>query len=100
MARVAVFGLGPLRWERSTRLFALPLRTWHFARTLAENGHAVALFSIRLDAYEGWPAEKATEVERDGVVVHSLSEHAFHERPDRVARKLAAFGPTCLVGVN
>jgi glycosyltransferase involved in cell wall biosynthesis len=100
MARVVVFGLGPMRWEQSTRLFALPLRTWHFAATLARDRHEVLLFSMRTAAFEGWPTEKVTRVERDGVTIYSLSEHLLHERPDWVQAKIEAFAPDCIVGVN
>ena len=100
MAKVVVFGLGPMRWEQSTRLFALPLRTWHFAATLARDRHEVLLFSMRTAAFEGWPPEKVTRVERDGVIIYSLSEHLLHERPDWVEAKIRAFGPDCIVGVN
>ncbi|MEQ8454718.1 MAG: glycosyltransferase [Sandaracinaceae bacterium] len=100
MSRVVVFGLGPMRWEQSTRLFALPLRTWHFAATLARDRHEVLLFSMRTAAFEGWPPEKVTKVERDGVTIYSLSEHLLHERPDWVQARIAEFGPDCIVGVN
>lgn len=100
MTRVAMFGLGPMRWEQSTRLFALPLRTWHFAATLARDRHQVVLFSMRTAAFEGWPPEKVTRVERDGVVVYSLSEHLLHERPDWVRAQLQELSPECIVGVN
>ncbi|MEZ4226512.1 MAG: glycosyltransferase [Polyangiaceae bacterium] len=100
MARIAVFGLGPMRWEQSTRLFALALRSWHFARTLARAGHEVLLFSIRGHAYEGWPSDKRSQVVRDGVSVWSISEHLCHERPEWIRRELARFRPDCVVGVN
>ncbi len=100
MSRVVVFGIGPMRWEQSTRLFALPLRTWHVASTLARDGHEVLLFSMRTSAFEGWPAEKVTLVEREGVRVCSVSEHLVHERPDWIEAKIRAFAPDCLVGVN
>lgn len=100
MSRVVVFGLGPMRWEQSTRLFALPLRTWHFAATLARDRHQVLLFSMRTAAFEGWPPEKVTKVERDGVTIYSLSEHLLHERPDWVHARIAEFEPDCVVGVN
>ncbi len=100
MSRIAMFGLGPMRWEQSTRLFALALRTWHFARTLARGGHEVLLFSIRGHAYEGWPSDKKTLVERDGVGIWSISEHLCHERPDWIRRRIANFQPDCVVGVN
>ncbi len=100
MARIVVFGLGPMRFEQSTRLFALALRTWHFASCLARAGHDVLLLSIRGHAYEGWPSEKKTLVERDGVTVWSISEHLCHERPDWIRRRIARFKPDCVVGVN
>lgn len=100
MARVVVFGLGPMRWEHSTRLFALPLRTWHVAAALARDGHDVMLFSMRTAAFEGWPADKATRVVRDGVTVYSLSEHLLHDRRQWVEEKIRSFGADCIVGVN
>ncbi|MBX3130093.1 MAG: glycosyltransferase [Polyangiaceae bacterium] len=100
MSRVVVFGLGPMRWEQSTRLFALGLRTWHFARALARAGHDVLLVSIRGHAYEGWPPEKETYVQREGVRVWSVSEHVCHERPHLIRSRVLRFGPDCVVGVN
>lgn len=100
MSRVVVFGLGPMRWEQSTRLFALGLRTWHFARTLARAGHEVLLVSIRGQAYEGWPPEKETYVQRDGVRVWSVSEHVCYERPHLIRNRMLRFEPDCVVGVN
>lgn len=100
MSRVVVFGLGPMRWEQSTRLFALGLRTWHFARALARAGHDVLLVSIRGHAYEGWPPEKETYVQREGVRVWSVSEHVCHERPHLVRSRVLRFEPDCVVGVN
>ncbi len=100
MTRVAMFGLGPMRWEQSTRLFALPLRTWHFAATLARDGHDVTLLSMRTAAFEGWPPDKVTKVVREGVTIYSLSEHVLHERPDWVRARLREHAPECVVGVN
>src|SRR5688572_24733931 len=100
LARVLVFGHGPMRWEESAQLFALAIRSWHFARTLAAEGHAVTLVAVRLAVYEGWPADKMTHVRKDGVDVWSVSEHACHERPDLIRRILDGFRPTCVVGVN
>lgn len=100
MSRVVVFGIGPMRWEQSTRLFALPLRTWHVASTLARDGHEVLLFSMRTSAFEGWPPEKVTLVERGGVRVYSVSEHLVYERPDWLEAKIRAFAPDCVIGVN
>jgi glycosyltransferase involved in cell wall biosynthesis len=100
MAKFVVFGLGPMRWESSTRLFALGLRTWHFAHTLAREGHEVVLFAMRGLAYEGWPADKITHVTRGRVSVFSISEHLCHERPDWIARRIRELGPDAVIGVN
>lgn len=100
MARVAIFGMGPMRWEESSLLFALPLRTWHFAGALARAGHAVLLVSVRRSAYDEWPPDRITRVKRDGVQVYSLSDHLCHERPEILSKMLEDFGPTCLVGSN
>jgi glycosyltransferase involved in cell wall biosynthesis len=94
MTRVVLFGQGPTRWESSTRLSALALRTWHFAATLARSGHDVLLLSIRNDA------GKITRSERSGVSVCSIPEHTCHERPDWIHRQIAAFQPDAIVGVN
>lgn len=100
MSRIAVFGFGPMRWEASSRLFALALRTWHFASTLAEAGHDVALFAIRSGGFEGWPDDKVTETRRGRVTVYSLSEHLCHENPGFVLDRMAALRPHAVVGVN
>lgn len=100
MSRIVVFGQGPMRWESSTRLFALALRTWHFANTLASQGHDVLLFAIRGHAFEGWPHEKVSHVRRGRVSVWSLSEHLAHERPELILRKMEEHAPEAVVGVN
>ncbi len=100
MSRVVVFGHGPMRWETSNRLFALALRTWHFASTLARGGHDVLLFAIRGHAFEGWPHDKVARVQRGRVSVWSVSEHLCHERGDFIRERIDAFAPDCLVGVN
>ncbi|MGE0785866.1 MAG: glycosyltransferase [Sandaracinaceae bacterium] len=100
MTRVAVFGLGPMRWEASDRLFALPLRTWHVAGALARRGHAVTLFAMRTAAFEGWDAQKTTCVVHDGVTVVSVSEHALKERPAEIEALLRERAPECVIGVN
>ena len=94
MTRIVVFGQGPMRWESGTRLFALALRTWHFAATLARSGHDVLLFSIRTDT------DRITRTERAGVGICSIPEHTCHERPDWIHRQIAAFQPDAIVGVN
>ena len=100
MSRIVVFGHGPMRWEASTRLFALALRSWHFANTLARAGHEVLLFAIRGHASEGWPPEKITRVRRGRVTVWSISEHMCHERPELIGGKIDEFSPSAIVGVN
>ena len=100
MAKIVVFGHGPMRWESSTRLFALALRTWHFANTLAREGHEVLLSSIRGHALEGWPADKITRSRRGRVTVWSISEHICHEKPEWLSRRIAEHRPDCIVGVN
>ncbi len=100
MARLLLFGLGPMRWESSTRLFALALRSWHFAHTLALAGHEVLLFALRGQSYEGWPPDKITQARRGGVDVWSISEHLCHERPDWIEGVIREFAPDAVVGVN
>ncbi len=38
-----------MRWENTTHLGALALRSWHFAGTLAQAGHEVLLLALRSD---------------------------------------------------
>lgn len=100
MSRIVVFGHGPMRWETSNRLFALALRTWHFASTLARAGHEVLLFAVRGHAFEGWPHDKIQRVQRGRVTVWSVSEQLCHERSDFIRQRIDAFSPDCSVGVN
>lgn len=100
MSRIVAFGMGPMRWEQSTHLHALPLRTWHFARTLSDYGHDVRLIALRRHSLEQWPTSKITKVQRNGVTVFSVSEHAAWERPELIQRIVEAHRPEAIVGVN
>jgi glycosyltransferase involved in cell wall biosynthesis len=89
-----------MRWESSNRLFALALRTWHFASTLARAGHEVLTFAVRGHAFEGWPHDRVTRVRRGRVSVWNVSEHLCHERPELIRQQIEAFRPDAVVGVN
>ncbi|MFK7988896.1 MAG: glycosyltransferase family 4 protein [Sandaracinaceae bacterium] len=80
MSHVVVVGHGPFRHSGASSLSAHGLRSWHVARTLEQDGHAVTLVALRSAHTEDWPAARVTRSVEHGIDVMDVSEHLPRER--------------------
>lgn len=100
MSRVVVVGHGPARHSGASTLSAHALRSWHVARVLAREGHAVRLVAIRSAHTERWPDSRVRRSEAQGVRVLDISEHLPRERGGWLRRELASERADVWVGVG
>ena len=49
MNRLLICGLAPLPFECAEKNYGPGIRTWQFARSLAEDGHSVSLLAMTID---------------------------------------------------
>lgn len=73
------------------------IRTWQFARSLAEEGHDVRLLAVTLeDAYAAPPVETKTV---DRVRIERLAPGLFVNH-QRIRSQIAEFAPHCVIGAT
>jgi len=101
MSRVLILGAAPLPFEKKERQYAANLRTWHFTKSILEDGHRVRLIACRLpntysreDDAEPWSVEQIGELE-----YLSVREAVFENR-SFIQQKMEEFLPDVIVGVN
>lgn len=99
MPRIALFGTSPLPFEPHP-VAGPALRTWQFARPLAEDGHDLAIFALRTAGCypEGAPGV-ITESPMPRVAVRLMSHGAFSEE-SAVRAALVEFAPDAIVGAG
>lgn len=98
MTRVLVGGLCPLPFENTRKSFGPGIRSWQFALSLAQDGHAVRLLAMKIPGcYDGFDVTNEEEVE--GVHVVRLSEGAFHD-VQGLRDQIRTFRPDVLVGAT
>jgi glycosyltransferase involved in cell wall biosynthesis len=97
MSRILICGVAPLPFENTRKNYGPGIRTWQFARSLAEAGHEVRLLAVTLDdAYSEPPIRQETV---DGVRIERLSSGLFVNF-ERIRTQVADFDPQCVVGAT
>ncbi len=98
MTRVLVCGLCPLPFENTLRSFGPGIRSWQFARSLANAGHRVHLLAMMIPgSYEDSDAVRSER--RDGVDIERLTDEEFFD-PARIEARIAELRPEALVGAT
>lgn len=97
MSRILVCGVAPLPFENTRKNYGPGIRTWQFARALAEAGHEVRLLAVTLDdAYSTPPVQHEVV---DGVRIERLSKAQFVD-VERFGLDVAGFNPDGVVGAT
>lgn len=97
MSRIFIAGLCPLPFENTPRNYGPGIRSWQFARGLAERGHDVRLIAMTIDgAYDGEPPSSGS---RSGVEIRRV-DHATLMDPRWMRREIQAFAPDALIGAT
>lgn len=97
MSRILICGVAPLPFENTRKNYGPGIRTWQFARSLAEEGHEVHLLAVTLeDAYSAPPVEVETI---EGVRIERLPPGLFVNH-ERIRSQVAEFAPHCVIGAT
>ena len=97
MSRILICGVAPLPFENTRKNYGPGIRTWQFARSLAEEGHDVRLLAVTLeDAYAAPPVEIETV---DRVRIERLAPGLFVNH-ERIRSQIAEFAPHCVIGAT
>ncbi|MEO8195553.1 MAG: glycosyltransferase [Thermoanaerobaculia bacterium] len=97
MSRILICGVAPLPFENTRKNYGPGIRTWQFARSLAEEGHEVQLLAVTLeDAYAVPPVELETI---EGVRIERLPPGLFVNQ-ERIRSQVAEFAPHCVIGAT
>jgi len=97
VSRILVCGVAPLPFENTRKNYGPGIRTWQFARALAEAGHEVRLLAVTLDdAYSTPPVQHEVV---DGVRIERLSKAQFVD-VERFGLDVAGFNPDGVVGAT
>lgn len=97
MSRILVYGVAPLPFEDTQKNYGPGIRSWQFARALAQAGHEVRLVAVTLeDAYVTSPV--ASEVV-EGVEIRRLPQNQFVDE-NSTRQLIAAFAPAAVVGAT
>lgn len=97
MSRILVYGIAPLPFENTQKNYGPGIRSWQFARALAEAGHEVRLTAVVLDdAYVSPPVELETV---DGVRIERVKKSLFVD-PAYFQRQVSDFAPQGVVGAT
>lgn len=99
MKKILVIGLAPLPFENEQKNFAPGMRTWQFAKPLAEDGFKVCLVCHRIPfIYK----ERLNKPERkpvnENLAIYSLEDD--FNAGKAVQEILEEFDPSCIIGVN
>ncbi len=97
MSRILICGVAPLPFENTRKNYGPGIRTWQFARSLAEAGHDVRLLAVTLDDAYSTPPVQLEIV--DGVRIERLSSGLFINF-DRIRSQFAEFAPEGVVGAT
>lgn len=97
MSRLLIYGIAPLPFENTQKNYGPGIRSWQFARALADAGHEVLLVAVILDdAYVTPPVGHETV---DGVRIERVTKSQFVD-PVRFRRSVAEFSPDGVVGAT
>ncbi|MEO7795716.1 MAG: glycosyltransferase family 4 protein [Thermoanaerobaculia bacterium] len=97
MTRVLIYGVAPLPFENTRKNYGPGIRSWQFARALADAGHDVRLVAVVLeDAYVTPPVARETV---DGVHIERISKSTFVD-PSYYRTQVADFRPQAVVGAT
>jgi GT2 family glycosyltransferase len=97
--RVLILGCAPLPFENQKMNYAPGARTWQFARSLAEEGHAVSVIAMRIPG--AYDPESATvdRFEESGVGVTTLDHDGFRQ-PGLIEAAIDALRPDVVIGAS
>ena len=98
MTKVLVCGLCPLPFENTLRSFGPGIRTWQFAKSLAEAGHQVHLLAMKIPS--GYEGEEALPTEsHSGVDIERIEDNEFFDAT-QIAARIETLQPDVLVGAT
>lgn len=87
MANVLVLGIGPLPVEKTNKLYAPGLRTWHMARILAAQKHRVTIGIIEFGDFHQKHGERVAAKREE--LGQNLVLYRFHYEGEHTAASLA-----------
>ncbi len=97
MSRILIYGVAPLPFENTRKNYGPGIRTWQFARSLAEAGHEVRVTAVVLDeAYVAPPVALETV---DGVRIERIPKTLFVD-PGHYRSQVAEFSPEAVLGAT
>ncbi len=97
--RVLILGCSPLPFENQRMNYAPGARTWQFARSLADDGHAVCVIAMRIPGAYETDSGAVDRCEQAGVLVYTVDHEAFR-RPGVIEGALEALQPDVVIGAS
>lgn len=97
LSRILIYGIAPLPFENTRKNYGPGIRSWQFARALAEAGHEVRLVAVVLDDAYAAPPVAVENV--DGVSIERVTKNQFVD-PVHFRSRVAEFAPQGVVGAT
>ena len=97
--RVLILGCSPLPFENQRMNYAPGARTWQFAQSLADDGHAVCVIAMRIPGAYAAECEAIDRIEDSGVLVYTM-DHDLFRQPGIVEAAVDAFRPDVVIGAS
>ncbi len=97
--RVLLLGCSPLPFENQRMNYAPGARTWQFAESLADDGHAVCVIAMRIPGAYAAEDVAIDRFENSGVLVYTVGHDLFRQ-PGIVEAAVDAFEPEVVIGAS
>ena len=97
MSRILIYGVAPLPFENTQKNYGPGIRTWQFAKPLADAGHEVRLVAATQDDAYLVPAAAHETVE--GVSIERVARDLF-VNPEQYRSRVNEFSPDGVLGAT
>ena len=97
--RVLLLGCSPLPFENQRMNYAPGARTWQFAESLADDGHAVCVIAMRIPGAYSSESEAIDRLEDSGVLVYTMTHDLFRQA-GIIEAAVDAFQPEVVIGAS
>lgn len=97
--RVLILGCGPLPFENQKMNYAPGARTWQFAKSLADDGHAVCVIAMRIPGAYDHESGAVDRCDQSGVLVYTVDHEEFR-RPGIIEEAVDALRPDVMIGAS